>query len=57
MKKIRCNNCGLTIVNPGRGIAGCGCDPDSPQWVYVLPDGNPRGLSQSSWEVVDDEKQ
>jgi hypothetical protein len=56
MTKVRCNNCQHTIVHDKRNVAGCNCDPDAPQWVYIQPDGRVRGFSQASWEVLDEEQ-
>ena len=54
--KVKCNKCNTTVVHNKRGVAGCNCDPDAPTWVYIQPDGTPRGFSQSDWTVVNEEQ-
>lgn len=54
--KVKCNKCNTTVVHDKRNVAGCNCDPDAPTWVYIQPDGTPRGFSQSDWTVVNEEQ-
>jgi len=53
MKAVVCNRCEQVIVHDKRNVSGCNCDPDSPTWVYIQPDGRVRGFSQSSWRDYD----
>jgi hypothetical protein len=50
---IKCLKCGLVIEPNPRQIVGCGCDPDSPTWVYIEPDGSIKGFSQAKWIHLD----
>jgi hypothetical protein len=51
--KIKCNHCGTVVIHDKRNVAGCGCDPDAPQWCYIEPSGRARGFSQADWVVVE----
>lgn len=50
---IKCLTCNETIEPDPSRVAGCGCDPDAPSWVYVEPNGEIKGFSQAKWIVVD----
>jgi len=52
-KAVICDKCATIVVHDVRNVAGCGCDPDAPTWVYIQPDGRVRGFSQSSWRDYD----
>lgn len=49
---VKCRRCDAVVVRDERNIVGCNCDPDSPTWVYIQPDGRVRGFSQAAWDVV-----
>lgn len=53
---IRCLKCGATIVPDPTRIVGCECDPDSPTWVYVEPDGTIKGFSHAKWQIIDENR-
>lgn len=50
---VRCSKCSAIVVHDKRNVAGCNCDPDSPTWVYIQPDGRVRGFSQAEWSEYD----
>jgi len=54
MTTIECVKCGVIVRHDVRQIAGCGCDPDSPTWVYIDTNGVVKGFSQAKWRVIDE---
>jgi hypothetical protein len=48
---VECVKCETVVEHDPRQIQGCGCDPDSPTWVYIETDGRVRGFSQAEWRT------
>jgi len=53
---VECLACRVIVAHDIRRIVGCGCDPDSPTWVYIETNGIVKGFSQSAWRMIDDGK-
>jgi len=51
---IECVRCGVSVRHDPRRIVGCGCDPDSPTWVYVETSGEVKGFSQAQWRPLNE---
>ena len=54
MGAVVCSRCDWVVTHDPKRIVGCNCDPDSPTWVYIQPDGRVRGFSQAEWKDYND---
>ena len=51
LKRIRCIKCGGVCKHDPQRVAGCLCDPDSPSWIAIQPDGRMLRMSQADYVV------
>ncbi len=49
---VVCQLCDGRVRVNRRRIQGCLCDPDSPTWVGIEPNGRLLTFSQSKYEIV-----
>jgi hypothetical protein len=53
---IVCQLCEGEVRLDRRRITGCLCDPDSPSWVGIEPNGRVLAFSQSKYEIVNQDR-
>ncbi len=53
-ESIVCNKCDCTVNSPFVGVAGCGCDPDSPSWLGLMADGRLLKMSSADYKVLEE---
>lgn len=51
--RIQCNKCGSMVKHDTQIVQGCLCDPDSPSWVAIQPDGRMLKMSQANYMVFE----
>ena len=54
---IVCQICDGEIRLDADRIAGCRCDPDSPTWVGIEPNGRVLAFSESRYEIITNKPQ
>ncbi len=57
MRTVQCQKCSFLIKSDGLTLVGCLCDPDSPTWLAIKPDGRLMAGSHAEWITIQDTEQ